>query len=327
MLKLPMDVLEQFPVRKTKVQKEAFCAAVTAYVEGLGYDCREETGSFHCKNLVIGDPENAKFLVTAHYDTCAGMLFPNFLTPCSLPGFLLCQLMQLIFIGLASFTLAIFEGLLIAGFGSLIGIDLGDAWILFVSLVTPTLTGFNMIPVVLWMMFGPANKHNSNDNTSGVVTLLEIARTMPENQRHKVCFVLFDLEEAGLIGSAFYRKAHRQATNRQIVLNLDCVGDGDHLRMFPTKALVKNRERLTSLYKACGYFGKKNLLVQEKGWHIYPSDQMHFPYGVGICALRKWKKILYMSRIHTKKDTFLDETNVNILRAALTTFICRDAVQ
>ena len=43
--------------------------------------------------------------------------------------------------------------------------------------------------------------------------------------------------------------------------------------------------------------------------------------------MRKKKKILWMSRIHTKQDTILEQTNVNILRAALTTFICRDAVQ
>ena len=96
--------------------------------------------------------------------------------------------------------------------------------------------------------------------------------------------------------------------------------------MFPTKQLRKDRRKLTSLYRACGYFGKKSLLVHEKGAGIYPSDQKHFPYGVGICALRKRKKILYMSRIHTNKDTVLDKTNVNILRAALTTFICRDEV-
>ena len=96
--------------------------------------------------------------------------------------------------------------------------------------------------------------------------------------------------------------------------------------MFPGKQLRKNRQKLTSLYCACGYFGNKSLLVHEKGRSVYPSDQKHFPYGVGICALRKQKKILYMSRIHTKKDTVLDITNVNILRAALTTFICRDEV-
>ena len=52
--------------------------------------------------------------------------------------------------------------------------------------------------MLLLMMFGPANRHNSNDNTSGVITVLEIMSTLPENLRDKVCFVLFDLEEAGL---------------------------------------------------------------------------------------------------------------------------------
>jgi len=185
----------------------------------------------------------------------------------------------------------------------------------------PVFIGAIVLNVVL-MLVGPANKTNANDNTSGVVTLLEIARTMPENQRHKVCFVLFDLEEAGLIGSKSYRKAHKKASDCQIVLNLDCVGDGDHIRLFPTKQLKKNRKKLTSLYKACGYFGNKDILVHEKGFSVYPSDQANFPYGVGICALSKGKCGLSMGKIHTSKDTILEEANVNLLRAALTSFLC-----
>ena len=185
-----------------------------------------------------------------------------------------------------------------------------------------------MIWVILaLMMIGPANPSNANDNTSGVVTLLEIAKSMPGNQQKKVCFVLFDLEEAGLIGSASYRKAHKSQTDRQMVLNLDCVGDGDYLTLFPTKRLKKDRKRLKSLYKACGYFGKKSILVHEQGFSFYPSDQANFPGGVGICALNKRGKTLYLSRIHTKKDTILERANVNLLRAALITYICRDAAQ
>ncbi len=69
------------------------------------------------------------------------------------------------------------------------------------------------------------------------------------------------------------------------------------------------------------------MLVHEKGFSVYPSDQANFPYGVGICALRKKGEILYLSRIHTPKDTVLEETNVNILRAALITFITCGAAQ
>ena len=64
MLKEPMEILGLFPVRKTKQQKQAFRDAVQTYAKTIGYEYREEPGPFGCRNLVIGDPENAKYLVT-----------------------------------------------------------------------------------------------------------------------------------------------------------------------------------------------------------------------------------------------------------------------
>ena len=310
MIETPMDVFRDFPVRKTKKQKQAFREAVQSYAEQLGYPCTVESGSLGSRNLVIGNPEQADYLVTAHYDTCARLTIPNFLTPCNFWLFLLWQVVLVLLI----LGVCILMGL---GVGFLTGSGAIGSW-----------CGYLMIWVILaLMLIGPANPSNANDNTSGVVTLLEIAKSMPGNQRKKVCFVLFDLEEAGLIGSASYRKAHKSQTDRQMVLNLDCVGDGDYLTLFPTKRLKKDRKRLKSLYKACGYFGKKSILLQEKGFSFYPSDQANFPWGVGICALNKRGKTLYLSRIHTKKDTILERTNVNLLRAALITYICRDAAK
>ena len=310
MIETPMDVFRDFPVRKTKKQKQAFREAVQSYAEQLGYPCTVESGSLGSRNLVIGNPEQADYLVTAHYDTCARLPIPNFLTPCNFWLFLLWQVVLVLLI----LGVCILMGL---GVGFLTGSGAIGSW-----------CGYLMIWVILaLMLIGPANPSNANDNTSGVVTLLEIAKSMPGNQRKKVCFVLFDLEEAGLIGSASYRKAHKSQTDRQMVLNLDCVGDGDYLTLFPTKRLKKDRKRLTSLYKACGYFGKKSILVHEQGFSFYPSDQANFPWGVGICALNKRGKTMYLSRIHTKKDTILERTNVNLLRAALITYICRDAAQ
>ena len=310
MIETPMDVFRDFPVRKTKKQKQAFREAVQSYAEQLGYPCTVESGSLGSRNLVIGNPEQADYLVTAHYDTCARLPIPNFLTPCNFWLILLWQVVLVLLI----LGVCILMGL---GVGFLTGSGAIGSW-----------CGYLMIWVILaFMLIGPANPSNANDNTSGVVTLLEIAKSMPDNQRGKVAFVLFDLEEAGQIGSASYRKAHKAQTDRQMVLNLDCVGDGDYLTLFPTKRLKKDRKRLTSLYKACGYFGKKSILLQEKGFSFYPSDQANFPWGVGICALNKRGKTLYLSRIHTKKDTVLERTNVNLLRAALITYICRDAAK
>lgn len=306
----PMDVVKNYPVRKSKKQKQAFRADVTQWLQNLGYPVCEEKGSFHSCNLVVGDPQRARYLVTAHYDTCARLPFPNLITPCNFWTFLLYQIFICLMLMLPALAVGGLVGYLLHSFG----------------------IGYFLFVVLLWaaivlMLIGPANSSNVNDNTSGVVTLLEIARSIPELHRKNVCFVLFDLEEAGLIGSASYKKKHKREIPNQLVLNLDCVGEGDDIYFFPTAKLKKSKERLAPLQKLAGGYGKKSIAVRTKGFSIYPSDQSNFPYGVGICALKRGWAGLYLSRIHTPRDTVLDETNVNILRAALTTLISGSAVQ
>lgn len=306
----PMDVVKNYPVRKSKKQKQAFRADVTQWLQNLGYPVCEEEGSFHSCNLVIGDPQRARYLVTAHYDTCARLPFPNLITPCNFWTFLLYQIFIFLMLMLPALAVGGLVGYLLHSF------DIG--YFLFVVLLWAD---------IVLMLIGPANSSNVNDNTSGVVTLLEIARSIPELHRKNVCFVLFDLEEAGLIGSASYKKKHKREIPNQLVLNLDCVGEGDDIYFLPTAKLKKSKERLAPLQKLAGGYGKKSIAVRTKGFSIYPSDQSNFPYGVGICALKRGWAGLYLSRIHTPRDTVLDETNVNILRAALTTLISGSAVQ
>lgn len=301
MIENPMDVLKLFPIRKNKKQKEEFRRSVKSYAEEIGYSVKIEKGSFGAQNVVIGNPDTAKYLVTAHYDTPAQMIVPNFITPCNFWAFLVYQLLvTLLMLAIAS----------VPGFiGIALGMNPGNAsyvWLLSVYVVL----GF--------MMFGPGNKNNANDNTSGVVTVLETARALPAEYRDRVCFVLFDLEEAGLVGSAAYAKAHKDQIKSQVVLNCDCVGDGDELMMFPTKKVKKDTAAMDALRAICGNEGQKCLAIREKGFAYYPSDQKNFPNGVGIAAFRRGKWIgLYCDKIHTKKDTVLDDNNVSFLRDKL----------
>ena len=305
MINIPMDIDRLHPVRKSKKQKQAFRDDVNAYLNGLGYEVSVEKGSMGARNVVIGDPEKARYLVTAHYDTPASIGIPNFITPCNFLAFIVYQLLIVGLFFLAAFVVGLCVSFLTE-----------DSFVIFWSAY------ISYFGALLLMMFGPANRHNSNDNTSGVVTVLETARSLPENLRDRVCFVLFDLEEAGLIGSSSYRGKHKKATNGQIVLNLDCVGDGDEIVFFPNAKLRKNEKAMAWLSKVYGTLGAKSIAQRKKGFAYYPSDQGNFPLGVGICALRRKKWIgLYMNRIHTARDTILEETNVNILRAALTTLI------
>lgn len=301
----PMDVAKCHPVRKSRQQKEAFRQDVTLWLQNLGYEVHTEKGSFGSRNLVIGSPQSSKFLVTAHYDTCARLPFPNLITPCNFWLFLLYQI----------FVCAVLL-LPAAAIGAVAG------WLLHSSGM-----GYYLFSILLWaelllMLIGPANPSNANDNTSGVVTLLTLAGSLPPENRKDVCFVLFDLEEAGLIGSSSYQSKHKKETARQLVLNLDCVGEGDDLCFFPTTKVKKDKGQLAQLQQLEGTYGAKALTVQAAGFACYPSDQMNFPRGVGICALRRSKAGLYLSRIHTPRDTLLDETNVNTLCAVLKKLIC-----
>lgn len=305
-----MDVLQNFPVRKSGKQKQAFRDSVKEYLESLGYEVSFETGNFHSVNVLTGNPETAKYLVTAHYDTCARMIVPNLITPCNMLTFLAYQLFICLLLMVPTLAVAALVGYLLHSFFA--------GYCLWLILL------FGSIGL---MMFGPSNPSNSNDNTSGVVSVLEIARSLPEKYRKDVCLVLFDLEEAGMIGSASYRKAHKKATDHQTVLNLDCVGEGDYLCLFPTVKLKKNPKRCKPFQQICGKTGRKEIQFRTKGFSIYPSDQTQFPYGVGICALNRSKLGLYLSRIHTKKDTILDVTNINILRAALISMIGGTAME
>ncbi len=309
MLQEPMGVLRQHPIRKNKKQKAAFRQNVTEYAKSLGYDVNVETKGSN-NNVVIGDPKTAKYLITAHYDTPAGMLIPNLITPCNPVTFILYQLVAVVYM-----------------FLPMILVYLLVYWIEHNHDVAFALSYLVLFADLLLIYYGPANRNNANDNTSGVVTVLETAKSMPENLRSRVCFVLFDQEELGLLGSAAYRKAHKKESNDQIILNLDCVGEGNDIILFPTAKLKKNKSMLTWLKSVQNTMGEKRIAVRDKGFSVYPSDQAKFPYGVGICALRRNKLCCYLSRIHTNRDTILEETNVNILRACLTTLVSTDAVQ
>ena len=310
MIRKPMDVLTSFPVRKSKKQKQLFRDAVQTYAQTLGYQTTVEQGSFGSRNVVLGDPEKAKFLITAHYDTCAHLPFPNLITPCNFWTFLAYQLLVTVLMLLPPVALGILVGVAAQSF------DVGY-YVGYVSL----------LGVLALMMVGPANKHNANDNTSGVVTVLEIAAALSEQLRDQVCFVLFDLEEAGLFGSSSYRAKHKKATGSQVVLNLDCVGDGDHLLLVPTGKLKRKKEAMAFFKKYCAPQGKKTITLRDNGFSIYPSDQANFPYGIGICALRSSKLGLYMGRIHTNRDTILEEENVTILRDTLIAMITGAAAE
>lgn len=297
------EVFEKFEVRKTKNQRLAFCDYVKDVAKKNGYTYSTEKGSFGANNIIVGDVNKAEVLYTAHYDTCAKMFFPNFITPTNFLIYLLYQIAIVVgFLGMA-FGLSYVCG---TAFNY---INLNEELELIISVFIPVVIYFILLFVLI---AGPANKHTANDNTSGVTTLLDIMTSLPENLRDKVAFVFFDLEESGLIGSSAFAKNHKDIRDDKLVINFDCVSDGETILF----ALKKTTRKYEELIKHAFVSNADCKVKIPKSFVFYPSDNMNFKGGIGVAALKKAKRsnLLYMDRIHTKRDTIYREQNIEFLK-------------
>ncbi len=294
-------VFERYQVRKTKKQKNAFRDYLRTVAMQNGYACHEEKGSFGAKNFVVGDPTTAGIVYTAHYDTCARLPFPNFITPTNIWIYLLYQVFVVALVFAPAWILEIGAGHLCEVLGASPELSFLIGRMIFLVLIVTD----------LWLiMAGPANRHTANDNTSGVTTLLDLMIAMPESLRENVAFIFFDLEELGMFGSAGYYAYHKNHLQDTLVINFDCVSDGDTMLFAVRKSASDYAPALEASFPEEGRFAVK---VMTKGV-FYPSDQAQFPMGVGVAALKKTRRgLLYMDRIHTGKDTVYDEENIRFL--------------
>lgn len=289
-------ILDGFQVRKSRKQKESFRNWLCEELKSAGY-APELEKDFAAKNVVVGDPDTASVIFSAHYDTCAVLPIPNFITPRNL-FFYICY--QLLFLLIFLVVVFVFDLAFFFLTDAPAEVGIGLSYILCIFMVW-------------WIIDGKANKHTANDNTSGVITLLETALAMPPEDREKVCFVFFDNEEKGMFGSAAFTKKHRKAKKEVLNINFDCVSDGDYLQFFPGKRLKKDEAALEQIERAFEGRGEKQTEVV-RGFGFYPSDNASFRRGVGVCAL-KHKRFLgyYMNRIHTGRDTVFEEENIELL--------------
>ena len=288
---LSHEILQNWQVRKTKKQKRAFIDMMQSRIPGL----RVEEGGFpRSRNLVLGDVETAKVVFTAHYDTCARLPFPNFITPKNL----------LIYLGYTVLIALPFLALIFV-LTTALAPRLGAAGA-FLAMLAGLGAMFYMF------FFGPPNPHTVNDNTSGVLTLVETIARMSEEERAQCAFVFFDHEENGLLGSARFASVHRKVMKTKLLVNFDCVSDGDDfLFVLSRKARKRYGEALRAAFAEVP---GKEVRFESTLSAFYPSDQMNFPAGAGVAAMRKKPLLgLYMSRIHTVKDTVLQEENPVLL--------------
>ncbi len=296
------EIFEKYQVRKTRRQKAAFAEFVNQKATEGGYQYRTEKGMLGARNLIVGDPDTARVVFTAHYDTCARLPFPNWISPNNFLLYLLYQIGIILLFMLIPTALIAFVIILAARALSLSA---------EVAAIASLLGAYGYMLLFLFLLLaGPANRHTANDNTSGVTVLLDIMQELPEELRPEAAFVFFDLEEAGLFGSAGFASRHKKAMQKKLLINFDCVSDGE-MALFALRRRAKTYEpQLRRAFCDHGF----DTEVASHGV-FYPSDQINFPCGVGVACLRRMPKlgILYMGRIHTVRDTVYQESNIAFL--------------
>ena len=303
MTELSKEIFDKYQARRSKEHKTEFIRFLekSFLPYGLSFDYKP-MGSFGSRNIVVGDIENAKIIFTAHYDTCQTF-------PCSvriMPKHKNLSLVRNILSALPTLFLILILSLSLMFVFLLLNIN---------YIITMVFTYGALFVLLYFVFFGKENANTANDNTSGVITLCEILASAKKEQLEKIAFVFFDNEEKGLLGSKCFRKKYKSAVENKLIVNIDAVSDGDYI------IIVKNKENKEIYDNAvnesfCQCENKTILFESSKEFH-FSSDQKGFPQNIAIAAFKKSRfGNLYLDRIHTKKDTKFDESNIEYIKNA-----------
>ncbi len=302
------EIIRLFPIRNTKKEKAAFRAYALEKAQEMGFSAREINNAGH-KNVAIGDVNKAKVIFTAHYDTPWASFFPNLMLPKNRGLHLAFQiaivLPMLAFSFLAAFL--VFE---------FVKLDYSVTQNRLVPLAAYLFTYYGLFVA---LMRGRRNKSNFNDNTSGVALMFDIMEKLAPEEKEKCAFLLFDNEERGKKGSKAFAKENKEIFEHTPIVNFDCIGLGDQFVTIE-KECFKAHPIYNAFHNAFSGLTNSHMLSSKHA--RANSDQMSFKLGNAVmtCALTK-KGILYVNRIHTKKDTVVSKENISALSNAAHEFL------
>ena len=293
-------VLDRYQVRKTPKQKEAFRTFLNTHAKKHEYEVSIQKYSKKGHNLIIGSPASAKLILTAHYDTPPNFFIPIVASVGGIVPWTLSQFIPLIpLLAILSIPRLLIKNPLASAIAS-------EAF---------------LIAYAIQIVAGIPNKHNANDNTSGVAVLLSLLEDLPHELREKICFVFFDDEEKGLIGANKFKKAYGSQVAHKPLINFDCVAHGSHF-VFSAKKAFRNSQESDSLEESlAALLHHKDYSYGSALKHIYTSDQLLFKNSVGVAAAHKLPLVgPVLNRIHTRQDNKFDEGNIEVLKTLIMDF-------
>ena len=302
-------ILREYPVRRRPEEKEKFRLWLMGTLRELGYQpelqSRQSALQFggNVLNVVAGDPERAKLILVAHYDTAIRSLLPPLYMPTRpLTAFL---------------YLALTPALVLIG-----------SFVLSFALTFPINAPYLTLPLfllllvtaLLYLRFGPSERRNLNDNTSGVAALLETAATLTPRYRGEVAFAFLDGGFGGLSGAKGFRARFPSAKEKTII-NLCSVAEGSELLVLPNKNSRWDGALLDAILDSFENGEHTTVFLKTDGLTYFPSDNRAFRYACSICACETVRG--FGRLVCPLKATDIDEEKTQILKNGLCKLIER----
>lgn len=299
MNEISKNIFNGYQARKTEKQKSRFIDFYKMSLSELGIKIDIEEGRlFKSKNIIVGDLNKADIIFTAHYDTASKNILP--IPMITIPNNkFLTFVIQIVPITLMAFGLRQ----------------------LFILMSFPSIMFDLILVFIIGLAFmGSTNHNTANDNTSGVIVLNEMICQSKKNL-DRVAFVFFDHEEIGIVGSCFFAKKHKELLKDKLIVNLDCVSEGNHVMIMKNKNIF-HKDKIDSLINSSFFNIPPGKKLYNEDKCDYSSDNRHFKNSIAI-AICNESIILgkYISKIHTSKDRVFDISNIDFITDSLLNMI------
>ena len=303
MSKYAERILREFPVRRKREEKERFRLWLIGTLQELGYHAALQSRETALRlggtttNVIAGDPEKAKLLLIAHYDTGIRPLLPPLIMPTRPVTAFLYMALTPVCVLLGSFA---------ASFALTFALDAPHVTLpLFLAL---------LLAALCYLRFGPPETRNADDNTSGVAALLETAAALTPRYRGEVAFAFLDGGFGGLAGAKGFRARYPSAKEK-VVVNVNCVAAGDELLIVPSRSARWTGEALDAMLESFDVGGAKPVFLKTDGLTYYPSDNRAFRGSFAVCACKKLRGFVRIIAPHRNES--IDSGNIEILKKSL----------
>lgn len=286
--------------RRSRREKENFRNYISHQLHTAGWTTQTVSGGkwiFRSNNVITTNTQTPKVVLMGHYDTASAFPYIS-----NLPQWLFG-----VAIGQIIYSIIIFIPIVMVCF---IGMN---------RIVGYSVSATIIIIALLFYLFGYfPNPINKNDNTSGVISLLDISNNsiVKGKYRGKIMLVFTDNEEKGCLGSKVLKKRLRSLNydiSNAKIINLDCIGYGDKIGIGYTndKSLIF-AERLRNIFQQNnGINTEVNVLKNSSSDHKRFKEE-----GAVIVSRYKapiWgpRRSYYIGPIHTYMDRTINQNGIN----------------